>query len=59
VNSSKRPDAALERDCSVLAGELNGTAGQADEARWPVPHVVWAWLLIRCCSICRIRSWVV
>jgi hypothetical protein len=29
--------ATLERDRPVLAGELNGIADQADEARWPVP----------------------
>jgi len=29
--------ATLERDRPVLAGELDGIAGQADEARWPVP----------------------
>ena len=29
--------ATLERDRPVLAGELSGIAGQADEARWPVP----------------------
>jgi hypothetical protein len=29
--------ATLQRDRPVLAGELNGIADQADEARWPAP----------------------